>query len=148
MYRYAITITPISSEAIKTYDACKLEQLLKSIEKLGYGSISWTGVGYELKPTNKALHAHFTLHCHKKPWFPKLYKLDKNVQIHIGNDGQPLSDDGFDRWNAYCSKHMDRLDWQLFHYYHSHMFIKEPVDDGEPPHPCSGVEHLKRALTV
>ncbi|AXQ66492.1 MAG: replicase [Cressdnaviricota sp.] len=149
MYHYGITITPIARSAIATTQKQTLELLLKEIETLGYGSFEWTSVGIEVKQQNGALHCHAILHCHKKPWFPKIYKLGKGYQIHIQILVNEIDQITF---RNYCIKEHSPFEWDDYppdctkmpgwglkdcpfplqkHYIQSkHLFIKEPSNDG------------------
>lgn len=108
MYIYGLTITPITKRSIRDTQDTDLQEVLKSIEKLGYGSIEWTTVGYEIKKQNNALHCHALYHCHKKPWFKKIVKMNPEYQIYI----QILvTDKDETEYRNYCIKEANPCVW-------------------------------------
>jgi hypothetical protein len=109
MYIYGLTITPTSKENIINTDQEVLIEMLKSIEKLGYGSIEWTTVGYEIKKQNNALHCHALYHCHKKPWFKKIVKKFKGYQVFIQILVTEYDETNF---RNYCIKEANPCAWE------------------------------------
>lgn len=108
MYIYGLTITPTSKANIANTDKETLDSMLKAIEALGYGSIEWTTVGYEIKKQNNALHCHALYHCHKKPWFKRIVKSFKGYQVFI----QILvTEEDEVQFRNYCIKEADPTKW-------------------------------------
>lgn len=159
MYSYGLTITPLSIEAVKHTTIDCLSNILKDIEKLGYGSMEWTTVAYEIKKQNGALHSHSLYHCHKKPWFNKIVKMNKEYQIYI----QILvTDSDQTNFRNYCIKEHNPFVWKDYppgctkmpgwgldgsagpfplqtHYIKSqYSFIKGPTDGALPSTPVRG----------
>lgn len=108
MYLYGLTITPLTKAAIANTEPEHLEDVLRKIEQLGYGSIEWSTVGFEIKKQNQALHCHALYHCHKKPWFKKIVKMNSDYQIYIQILVTELDEVNF---RNYCIKERNPLEW-------------------------------------